>query len=141
MEPTGKYACSLHDEDNYSGEYDTIEEAFGDAIDNANIENEDLDEEEQIEIVYAGEIMKFMPRIDAARIIEDIQEQAYNEVNEYACDYACDYLENISNGDIKKLGQMLTETFNKWAKETNNEPKFFTIEGIEEREIKLSGRR
>ena len=137
MKPTGKYACSLHDEDNYSGEYDTIEEAFGDAIDNANIENEDLDEEEQIEIVYAGEIMEFIPRIDAIHVIEDIQEQAYDEAGEYSCDY----LENISKSDIKKLGQMLTETFNKWEKETKNEPKFFTIEGIEEREIKLNGRR
>lgn len=131
MKHTGKFAFSLQEDDYFIGRYDTIEDAFSDAIDNAELENEYLDDEEKIDIVYAGELMEFVPYIDAERVIEYIQCQADDEVGEYSYDY----LDDVNKDDIKKLEKALTDAFNKWAKETNNEPDLFMVEDIKERKI------
>lgn len=41
--------------------------------------------------------------------------------------------------DLNKLQAMLTETFNKWAKETENGPNFFTVENIKECSLEGGG--
>ena len=73
--------------------------------------------------VYIGEAIKFQPKIFGDFTIEHIQEQAYDTVGEVAEIY----LEGVSNKDVDLLGSMLTETFNKWAKTTSNEPNIFEV--------------
>lgn len=116
MKATGKYAFSFNEEENYQGAYDTVEEA----IEAAKMENTEYD------VVYIGERMEFQPVVDPDDVIEELQQLAYDE----ALDFSDDYL-NCSRKDIQLLGDMLTEAFNKWAKDTNNEPSFFVVENIE----------
>lgn len=131
MKVTEKYSYSLDEEYGYTGDFDSIEDAFADAIDQAKLENEDLDEDEKIETVYAGRVMEFVPRIDAGSIIELLQEKADDEAGEAACDY----LEGVSKEEVELLEEMLTETFNQWADKTNNRPNFYTVAYIEERKV------
>lgn len=131
MKATEKYSYSLDEEYGYTGDYDSIEDAFADAIDQAKCENEDLDDDEKIETVYAGRVMEFVPRVDGDYVIEELQQQAYNEAGEAVCDY----LEGVSKEEVKLLEEMLTETFNQWAEKTNNRPNFYTVVNIEERKV------
>lgn len=116
MKVTEKWAYSLDNEYYNSPFYDSYQEALKDGIDDANTNECDK--------VYVGKVMKFVPTVDADIIIEYLQEKAYEE----AGDVSLDYLENIPLKDRLKLEEMLTETFNQWAKETNNEPNFYTVE-------------
>lgn len=122
MKPTDKFSYSFDEERYYEGEYDSVEEALMAAKEEAK------DYPEGIEDVYIGVICKFEPCIDAVRVIECVQQDAYDEADEYIGDY----LDNVKKEDWQKLEAMLTETFNKWAKETGNEPNFFTVEEIQE---------
>jgi len=130
MKPTGKYAYSFDRERGYEGNYDSVEEALkaakadkrngtiGDLVSNKNTIYSD-DE------VYIGEVMEFVPWISAEIIIEILQNSAYNEAGEFSEDYLVCKIE-----DEKLLEKNLTEAFCAWAKETKNEPNFFTVENV-----------
>lgn len=120
MKPTGQYAYSF-DNENFSCEYDSVEEALEDA----RVEAKQRDED--ISYVYIGTVCGFDPVVDPVGVVEDIQDDALDEADE-AC-YG--YLESIKEDDWLKLQNMLTETFKRWAKETDNEPNFYTVEGAE----------
>lgn len=132
LKKTGKYAYGLNDENFESGRYDTIEEAFEMAIADAKIENEDLYEEDRIETVYAGEILDFIPMVDPDYVIERILDMLNDEMYDVN---VFEYLDRISKEDMAKLGTMLTDTFNKWAEETNNKMDYSVIEKVEERKV------
>lgn len=126
MRPTEKWAYSFDNEWYNSDSYDTPEAALTAAMAEAKKENENSGT--SIKKVYVGRIMKFIPYVDADNVIENIQQQAYDEADEYSLDY----LESITLEERRKLETMLTETFNKWANETKNNPNFFTIEETSE---------
>ena len=123
MKPTDNYAYSF-DNERYYGQYDSIREAL-------RLAKEDIkynDELKNIKTIYIGRVYKYEPYVNAIRVIECVQQDAYDEANEYIGDY----LDNVKEEEWRKLETMLTETFNKWAKETGNEPNFFTVEEIQE---------
>ena len=122
MKLTDKYAYSFDEERYYEGEYDSVEEAFMAAKEEAK------NYPEGIEDVYIGRICKFVPCVDADSIIERLQYDADYEAGECAVDY----LDGVKIADRQKLQEMLTETFNKWAKETGNEPTFYIVREIQE---------
>lgn len=94
----------------------------------AKIDAKNDDEFKDVKTVYIGRAYKFVPKVDAWSIIEKLQEDADDE----AYEAADDYLRYVSDAEARKLGRMLTETFNKWAKETNNEPNFFVVKDVVE---------
>ena len=69
---------------------------------------------------------KYLPLLD--KVIEELQNYADYEADEASFDY----LQDVTDEDLSKLENMLTETFNKWARETGNEPNFYTVEDVEE---------
>ena len=123
MEWNCKYSYSL-DNENFPFEYDSVEEALADA----KIEATQEYPTGEIKKAYIGCVCGFKPVVNAESVIEEIQNDAEFEADEASLGY----LEDVSLADINKLQEMLTETFNKWAKETGNEPNFFTVENVKE---------
>ena len=123
MEWNFKYSYSL-DNEHFSCEYDSVEEALADA----KVEAAQEYPSGEIETVYIGHVCRFKPTVNAESVITEIQDDADNEADEVDCGY----LEDVSLVDLNKLQEMLTETFNKWAKETGNKPNFFTVENVKE---------
>lgn len=123
MKVTDKWAFSLDGEWYNSATYNSFDEALKDGIEDAKAEG--------CNKVYVGRVMEFIPCVNADSVIEELQQQAYDKAGEFSNDY----LEGVSLKDRLKLEKMLTETFNQWAKETNNEPSFYTIEDT--REVKV----
>ena len=123
MEWTFKYSYSL-DNEHFSCEYDSVEEALADA----KVEATQEYPAGEVEKVYVGYVCGFKPVVNAESVIEEIQ----NDADDEADDASYGYLEDVSVADLNKLQEMLTETFNKWARETGNEPNFFTVEEIQE---------
>ena len=117
----------MKDEKDYTFSFngERFEESFSsidETIDFVKEEYPDFD------YVYIGEAIPFQPEIFGDFIIERIQEQAYDIVGEVAEIY----LEGVSDKDVDLLGSMLTETFNKWAKITSNEPNIFEVINVKE---------
>ena len=118
MKPTDNYAYSF-DNERYYEQCDSIEEALA----AAKLDAKNDDDFKDAKTVYIGRVHKFVPEVDAWHIIENLQDMADDE----AYEVAEDYLRDVSDDEANKLGQMLTEAFNKWAKETGNEPNFFIV--------------
>ena len=124
MEQTNKFSYSFYGGCDYSGVYDSIEEALA----AAKIDAKNSDKFRDATTVYIGRVYKFVPVVDPWNIIENLQCDADDE----AYEAAEDYLRYVSDDEANKLGQMLTEAFNKWAKETGNEPNFFVVKDVKE---------
>ena len=124
MKPTNKYSFSF-DNERYYGEFDSVAEALADA----RVEAKDYPDSTQI---YIGKNYKYEPRVQAHRVIEDIQEDAFDEAGEAAEDY----LEFVSAPSLVMLEKMLTKTFIEWSKENNYEPSFFIAKEVEVYSIK-----
>lgn len=127
---TGKYAFAVGSEEWFSGTYDSIEDAFEEGIQEAEEDAGNYDDEV---VVYAGEILNFVPIVDADYVIERI----LDKVEDDCCGYADGYLDDVKREDVKLLEEMLTKTFNEWAEKTNNKPNFFIVENYEERIVEI----
>lgn len=119
MEKTNKFSYSFYREMNYSCEYNSVKQA----LEAAREEAKNDDEFKEAKTVYIGRVYKFVPVINPWGIIEELQFRADDE----AFDAAEDYLRDIRDEELSKLQEMLTKAFNKWAKETGNEPNFYIV--------------
>ena len=124
MERTNKFSYSFYEDFDYSCEYDSIDEA----LEAAKLDAKNDDEFKDMDTVYVGRIYRFVPEVDAWSIIERLQDDADDE----AYEASEDYLQDVSDEEANKLEAMLTETFNKWARETGNEPNFFVVKDVKE---------
>ena len=124
MKQANKFSYSFYESFNYSCEYDSIEEA----LEAAKLDAKNDDEFKDMDTVYVGRIYRFVPEVDAWSIIERLQDDADDE----AYEASEDYLQDVSDEEANKLEAMLTETFNKWARETGNEPNFFVVKDVKE---------
>ena len=124
MEGTNKFSYSFYEDIEYSSEYDSVEEA----LEAAKLDAKNDDEFKDMDTVYVGRIYRFVPEVDAWSIIERLQDDADDE----AYEASEDYLQDVSDEEANKLEAMLTETFNKWARETGNEPNFFVVKDVKE---------
>ena len=122
MKPTDNYAYSF-DNERYYEQCDSIDEA----LEAAKLDAKNADEF-NAKTVYIGRVYRFVPEIEPWNVIERLQDDADDDADEAAEDY----LQYVSDDEANKLGKMLTETFNKWAKETNNEPGFFVVKDVVE---------
>lgn len=128
---TGKYAFAVDSEEYFTGEYDSIEDAFEEGIQEAEEDAGNYDDEV---VVYAGEILNFVPIVDADYVIERI----LDSVNEGCYECIEGYLTDVKREDRDMLQEMLTKTFNEWAEKTNNKPNFFIVEDWEEKIVKVN---
>ena len=124
MERTNKFSYSFYEDIEYSSEYDSVEEA----LEAAKFDAKNDDEFKDMDTVYVGRIYRFVPEVDAWSIIERLQDDADDE----AYEASEDYLQDVSDEEANKLEAMLTETFNKWARDTGNEPNFFVVKDVKE---------
>lgn len=138
---TGKWTFSFYEETWWDNdEFDTPDEALEAAREAAPeyAEDEGMEADEKAAFlangnVFIGQRYDFEPTVDADFVIERIQEEAYDECDEYAGDY----LESPPmrdtearqtwNAQVADLEKRLTAAFREWAKETNNEPNFYLI--------------
>jgi len=114
---TGLWMYNFGDEENWNEDdyYDTKEEA----IENGRLEGIDRGETQY----QVGQISMFCPSICAESIIENIEENAYDECGEHGEDCM-----SCTKEELNKLQNMLDETLNKWMDETNNRPMIYKIE-------------
>ena len=141
---TGKWTFSFNEDTGWDNdEFDTPAEALEAAREAAPeyADEEGMEAAEKAEFltngnVFIGQRYDFEPIIDADFVIEHIQEEAYEEGGEYVCDYLDPPpMKDIEarkkwNEQVADLEKRLTAVFREWAKETNNEPRFYLIYDI-----------
>lgn len=117
------YSYSFNEE-NFYGEFDSIEEAIAEA-------KEDCcgDEFE----VFIGENGEFKPSVDGERCMDMLREQAADECGECSDNY----LYEIPKGAEKELTDVLTEAFNKWAKKHGQEPNFYPVNNVKKYSLEV----
>lgn len=88
----------------------------------------------QGKIAYGGEPFyigiqgeRFKPYVDIDAILEDLQEQAADKFGDLA-EY---YLDDIRKEYKEELQKRMQAVYEQWAKETDNEPNFYEVRGIE----------
>lgn len=139
---TGKWTFSFNedtgwDNDEFNSPAEALEAALEAAPEYADEEGMEPDEKANFLVngnVFIGQRYDFEPSIDADFVIERIQEEAYEEGGEYVGDYL-DPPPSLKNAEARKkwneqvadLEKRLTDVFNEWAKETNNEPSFWLV--------------
>lgn len=125
LKSTKKYAYCVNDNERFEGEYDS----FNDAMEAGTQCLKDDGAEEGT--VAVGEILEFVPVVDADFVLENIQAKADDD----CCGCADNYLDGVSPENTKLLEEMLTKTFNEWAKQTKHDHTVYVIEDYVERKI------
>lgn len=152
MVPNGKYYYSFDEDDwNCAGGYDSVEEALADGREAAPAFADEMGMEPYDRTrflndgrVFIGKGFRFEPTVDADMVLDQIRTDADEET--CGC-HETDYLDDPAlhrpkeerdkwRAQVDKLSDMLTQTFNRWAKETDNEPPFTMIDDVTEHPIK-----
>lgn len=146
MNKTEKWMFHYGEDEQWDGDdYDTREEAikYGREYATEYAEEQEMDDNELKEFLasgyfYVGEVCKFDPYVDADYVIDCISENAYEFAGEFSESYLSAPGLNASKEKreqwkekVDNLQERLTSVFKEWAKETGNEPTFFSIEGTE----------
>lgn len=128
---TNNWVYSLDGERYDSSEYDSRDMAIAAARKEY--------ESEKPESFYVARVVEWEPCIDAENVIDDLRGQAFDDADEWADGYleeppfsAGKTARNLWRQQLLDLSQRLTATFKEWAKETKNEPTFFTVIETEE---------
>lgn len=107
--------------------FDTIE----DCIKNAK-ENYDIKPGETIAI---GEPFYWEPHVDAFNILEQLEEEAWDECGEVSEGWdTCNYERDKEK--VEELSEELTEIVRKWLKDNGTYPNFYTINNVRVVEVK-----
>lgn len=136
---TGKWTFSFNEEtgwenDEFNSPAEALEAAREAASEYADEEGMEPDEKANFLAngnVYIGQRYDFEPSVDAYFVIEQIQEEAYEEGGEYVGDYLDSppmkdaEARKKWNAQVDDLTSRLTDVFRAWAKETGNEPNFW----------------
>lgn len=141
---TGEWTFSFNDDTGW--DYDlfrspakALEAAREAAPDYADEEGMEPDEKANFLVngnVFIGQRYVFEPTVDADFVIEQIQEEAYDEGGEYVRDYLDPppmrdaEARKKWNEQVADLENRLTAVFHAWAKETNNEPRFWLVDDV-----------
>ena len=117
-----EYSYAFNKTDPYTGQYASIEEALAEARQEAEF----YPEGDKPHLVYIGRYKPFEPMVDADKVIEILQCDAYD----VADDAADGGLENLTPAEIESLGERLTRVFRRWARECGEEPNFGEVHHI-----------
>jgi hypothetical protein len=119
-----KWTYNVFDDDIWSNDdYETKEDAIKHGREAALNEENDC--------FFVGQIVPFIPSINAYAVLDGISENACEECGESGHDY----LTCVDKKDVEKLEEQLNEVLNKWLIDTGNEPYFWKIETIQKIEI------
>jgi hypothetical protein len=134
MSNQGKWILNLNEDGTWGSleEFDSKEEAISYGKKNFDgiyeEENgEKLDSELEKKVFYVGQIERYVPSVCVNSLMEQIAENAFDEVGEVAEDYLYD----VSKEDIQLLEERLNDVLSNWIDETNNKPTFWKIVNIE----------
>ena len=103
--------------------FDTVEDCILDAKENYLIES-------GTEIVV-GEAVLWEPYVSAELILEQLQEDAYEECGEVAEDwYAYDHKSKEGRKSLDELSDKITEIVKQWLKDNGTYPDFYMIKNV-----------
>lgn len=105
-----------------SGGFDSIEECIQDVI------NYEFEPGTKIKI---GITHDYEPYIDAYDILEQAEEDAYEECGDVASDWLSSCWRGQGRKEVKKLGVKLNEVFKNWLLENNLWPNFYKVDSTE----------
>lgn len=123
------YAYSIN-EDDYEGEFPTREAALGEAV-----ALYDLAPGASVwtgEVVLASPASRFFRSVD--HLIEDMQENAYDEAGEHADRF----LENVSDAQSDELDAEIKKVIDAWADKHKLHPTFFTVTAVEQHTVAVA---
>lgn len=130
-----KYAWTFDEDDEYwtSGMLDSIEECLAEA----EIANE-LDNH-QHKYVYVGWCEEFDVYVNAADVLERLEEDAYDEFGEVAEEWdALYYKLDKADGSLDELSDQITNIVTEWLKNKKRLPGFYKIRKIEKFPLKMT---
>ncbi len=78
--------------------------------------------------VYVGEIISFVPCVDAASVLDAIEEDAYDHCGDAAEDWRA-YDPHMRN-ELDELSNTLTKLVNDWLKKHGRTPTFYAVKNI-----------
>lgn len=118
----GTFSVS-YDRERFVGEYKTREEAIANAWNELDIQRGAT--------FYTAQNLAPVVTIDTDRFIEDVAQTASDDCG----DVADGWLADVSKEEERELGKRLAVVFEDWLKATDNVPKFFRCENIEEHRL------
>ena len=113
-----KWGYSLNGED-YFGLYDSKEEAIK--------EGETEAREYEKDSFFVARAITFQPHIYAEDVIEEIQQNAYDNGGEYAETY----LDDVQRKHRDELEEKLNEVLSNWMNKYGYTPNFYSVEDVE----------
>jgi hypothetical protein len=110
------------------GEFDTKEEAIKEGREYFKFMQQEYGDYEDVTQFSVGQIIHYHPTIEVYGLIEQVGEEAYEEVGEVAENY----LTRVPHEEANLLSDKINEVFSQWMKETNNLPNFWMIRNTED---------
>ena len=77
------------------------------------------------------DVEEWTPTVNEEFVLESVVDSAYSEFD----GLADSYLDSVTAQDETMLGKMLTDTFNKWAERTKNEPHMFNVVEVNQYDV------
>lgn len=111
----------------YNDLFNTVEDCIADARDNYMVE--------MGETIAVGEVVPYEPYVWACDVLDDIEENAYEECGEVAEDWDT-YRWKDDEEILGELSEKLTEIVRQWLKDHGRYPNFYKIENVRTVEIK-----
>ena len=124
-----KYTWEYNDDTElwYNDLFDTVEDCIADARDNYMVEIG--------ETIAVGEVVPYEPYVMADNILDELEEDAYEECGEIAEDWNA-YSWTDDKESLDELSNKLTEIVRQWLKDNGTYPYFYKIENVKTVEVK-----
>jgi len=103
--------------------FDTIEECIKDYLENYADENPN-------ESIFVGEVRAYTVDVNGSSVIDNLEEQAYDECGEVAENWYPSSIKGIEKWD--ELDKQLTDVVTKWLEKHNCLPDFYNIINVRE---------
>lgn len=124
-----KYTWEYNDDTElwYNDLFDTVEDCIADARDNYMVEIG--------ETIAVGEVIPYEPYVMADNILDELEEDAYEECGEVAEDWEA-YSWKDDKESLDELSNKLTEIVKQWLKHNGTYPYFYKIKNVKTVEVK-----
>ena len=124
-----KYTWEYNDDTElwYNDLFDTVEDCIADARDNYMVEIG--------ETIAVGEVVPYEPYVMADNILDELEEDAYEECGEIAEDWNA-YSWKDDKESLDELSNKLTEIVRQWLKDNGTYPYFYKIKNVKTVEVK-----
>ena len=117
--------CYSFNEENFEGTFDSREDAIAEGIFCAK------DENEGVTIFYVGTQKSVVFGVNVDSIIEQLGEDATEQVGEIADNY----LRHVKTNDAIILEEKLNEVLRSWLSDFGYRPTFWTVDNVEKIDI------